>query len=97
MNRARLSDQAKEDLVRSWEYIARDNPSAADRPLQELVKQREVLAETPGMGRSRRELRPAPRIFSAGHYLILYRPISDGIAFFCIIFEACDRETLLVR
>ncbi len=97
MKKARLSDQAKEDLAGIWEYIAQDNPSAADRLLQKLVKQCASIAETPGMGRMREELRPALRSFSVGNYLIFYRQIPEGIAVFRIIHGARELETLLER
>lgn len=97
MKKARLSDQAKEDLVTLWEYIAQDNPAAADRLLQKLVSQYKSLAEHPGMGRLREELRPGLRSFSVGNYLILYHAISEGIAVFRIIHGARSLERLLER
>ena len=62
MRIARLSDQAKEDLVEIWEFIAQENPTAADRLLQKLVTQYKSLAGNPGMGRLRAELRPGLQI-----------------------------------
>ena len=97
MSKARLSDQAKEDMVEMWEYIAQENPSAADRLLQTLVKQYKSLAENPGMGRLREELRPDIRSFPVGNYLILYRAIPEGIAVLRIIHGARDLESLLER
>lgn len=97
MKKVRLSDQAKEDLVGMWEYVARDNPSAADRLLEKLMKQAESLAENPGMGRLREEFRSVLRSFSVGNYLILYCPIPEGIAVFRIIHGARDLEALLER
>src|ERR1043166_4071985 len=97
MRKARLSDQAKEDLIGLWEYIAQDNPAAADRLIQKLVAQYKSLAEFPGMGQSREELRPDLRSFSVGNYLILYHPIPEGIAVFRIIHGARDLERLLER
>lgn len=97
MRKARLSDQAKEDLVGLWEYIAQENPTAADRLLQKLVAQYKSLAENPGLGRLREELRPGLRSFSVGNYLILYHPIPEGIAVFRIIHGARDLESLMER
>lgn len=95
MRTARLSDQAKADLVEMWEYIAQENPTAADRLLHKLVMQYKALAENPGMGRLREELRPGLRSFPVGNYLILYNPIPEGIAVFRIIHGARDLEMLL--
>lgn len=97
MKKARLSDQAKEDLVGIWEYIAQDNPSAADRLLQTLVQKYKLLAENPGIGRLREELRPSLRSFAVGNYLLLYRPTPEGIAVFRILHGARDLEGLLER
>jgi toxin ParE1/3/4 len=97
MSKARLSDQAKEDLVGIWEYIAQENLTAADRLVQKLVTQYTSLAENPGMGRLREELRLGLRSFPVGSYLILYQPIPEGIAVFRIIHGARDFERLLER
>lgn len=97
MRIARLSDQAKEDLVGMWEFVAQENPNSADRLLQRLVAQYKSLAENPGMGRLREELRSGLRSFAVGNYLILYYPIPEGIAVFRIIHGARDLERLLER
>jgi toxin ParE1/3/4 len=49
------------------------------------------------MGRLREELRPGLRSSSVGNYLILYRPIPEGIAVFRILHGARDLEALLAR
>jgi len=79
MNRFRLSDQACSDLEDLWLYIAMDNPSAADRMIDEVISKFELLAVQPGMGRSREELAEALRSFPVGNYVIFYRPMRDGI------------------
>jgi toxin ParE1/3/4 len=97
MRIARLSDQAKNDLAEIWEYIAEESPSSADRLIQRLVRQYKSLAENPGMGRLRAELRPGLRSFPVGNYLMFYRPIPEGIAVLRIIHGARDLEALFER
>ena len=97
MKTVRLSDQAKEDLVEIWEYIAENNLPAADRMVQALVAQYKSLADNPNMGRSRAELRPDLRSFPVGNYLLLYRPLPEGIAAARILHGARDLEALFKR
>ena len=42
--------QAEKDLDEIWWFIAQDNPSAADRFLDELEEQCRALAQFPKMG-----------------------------------------------
>ena len=49
-----------------------------------------LLAGQPLMGRERPELAPNLRSFSVGSYVILYRPISEGIEVGRIIHGARD-------
>jgi toxin ParE1/3/4 len=73
MREVQVSDQAKRDLIEIWEHIAADRPRAADRLVQTLVNTYLSLADTPGIGRDRRELRPGVRSMPVGNYLIFYR------------------------
>ena len=49
--RLRWTDPAQTDLLEILEYIARDNPAAADRVARCLVSAIEALAEQPRLGR----------------------------------------------
>lgn len=51
------TDEAIEDLRRLVAYIGRDNPSAAVRFGEELIRKSMLLADHPRMGRMLRELR----------------------------------------
>lgn len=97
MRRLRLSDQARQDIVSTWEYVAEDSIAAADRLVQRLVTRCKLLADTPGMGVSRDELRPGLRSVPVGNHLILYQPVDDGIAVFRIVHGARNLELLLAR
>jgi toxin ParE1/3/4 len=97
MRRLRLSDQAKNDVLAVWEHIAVDKPVAADRLVQKLIVQCKSLAENPGIGKMRNELRSGLRSYPVGNYVILYHAIEDGIAIFRIVHGARDLEDLLER
>ena len=53
-----ISDQAKDDLVEIWLYIAADSPEAADRFTDYLYEQCRCLCSNPELGRKRDELVP---------------------------------------
>jgi toxin ParE1/3/4 len=71
--------QAEEDLIDIWNYIARDNPSAADRLLEVLDEKSHALARNPKIGKARDDVAAGVRHLPAGRYLILYRDIGDGV------------------
>lgn len=75
----RRSALAERDLLEIWSYIAKDNPSAADRFLDLIGEKCALLAVSPEMGRRREELAPSLRSFPVGRYIIFYRPGERGI------------------
>ena len=66
------SDEALQDLLDAYDYIAQDNPVAAGRVQQQLVRAAENLTLFPNRGRTRR--RDGAREIMAAHtpYLIVY-------------------------
>jgi toxin ParE1/3/4 len=75
----RRTVQAEADLIELWLYIAQDNPGAADRLLDEIEDKCSLLAANPQLGPARADIASDCRYFPMGRYLILYRPILDGI------------------
>jgi toxin ParE1/3/4 len=73
------SPQTEIDLTAIWDYIATDNPRAADTLLGRIDATFNMLAETPFAGRDRGELRADLRSFPVGNYLIFYIPTPDGV------------------
>jgi toxin ParE1/3/4 len=68
---------AGDDLLALWEYIAADNPEAADRLIDTLYTDFDRLAAFPRLGHPRPDLlpdHPALLFWPAGAYLIIYRP-----------------------
>ena len=97
MNRYRLSDLAKEELINIWMYIAQDNPTAADQQLDTLHKKFQLLADNPGIGRRRQEF-SSDNLHSFPHdsYVIFYEPREKkSIEISRVLHETRNIETLL--
>lgn len=76
-------------------YIARDSLDAALRWIDSVDRRLELVAEFPGVGRSRDEYHPGVRSINLGEYLIFFRPIDDGIEFLHIFHGKRKIEDLL--
>ena len=88
--------EAVADLDAIWDYIARDNLTAADRMLDALNERFLLLAKNPEIG----ELQPLLadgqyRRFTYRSYVIYYRPVDDGIVLVRVLHGARDHEKLL--
>ena len=66
----RRTAQAEEDLIDLWLYIAQDNPSAADRLLDEIEEKFSLLADHPQLGPARPDIAEECRYFPVGSYLL---------------------------
>lgn len=67
-----FSIRSREDLRRIVEFIAQDDPAAAERFGLALIAQAESFANAPHIGVPMPE-RPGTRFFPFGSYLIIYR------------------------
>jgi toxin ParE1/3/4 len=94
MPRVTRRPQAAADIFEIWDYIADDNVTAADRWVDQLDEQLELLATQPAMGRARDELAPRVRSFPFGRYVIFYQPIDDGIDVVRILHGARDIDAV---
>ena len=74
MARLTITESARADLREIRAYIAKDNPQAARRVVERLRAKARKLAQTPGMGRSRQDLRPDLFSFPVGRHVLFYRP-----------------------
>jgi toxin ParE1/3/4 len=97
MSRYVIGPEAREDLKSICRYIARDNPSAAGRLRQIFLEKFRLLAQGPLLGEARDDLAKSLRMFTAGNYVILYRPTEDGIAVVQIVHSARDLAALWLR
>ena len=90
MSRLKFTLLAQQDLLDIGDFIAKDNPAAAGSFVQQLQDRCLSLSENPRTGSKREELKPNLRSVSQGHYLIFYRPLTDGIEVIRIIHGARD-------
>ena len=67
--------EALADLTEIWEFIAEDNPAAADRVIEEIDRAIQHLLPFPHQGHWRKDLTAAPLKFWVVHdFLIVYAP-----------------------
>lgn len=97
VNDYRLTRLAERDLEEIADSIGRQNPSAAVRQLERLLETFSLLARNPLLGELRPDLPMNPRAFCVGNYLVLYRPITNGIEVARVIHAARDIVSLLRR
>ena len=93
MARLTITESARADLREIRAYIAQDDPAAARGVVDRLRAQARKLAETPGMGRSRQDLRPDLFSFPAGRHVLFYRPQPGGIVLVRVLHGARDQPS----
>ena len=98
MARILRDDQAAIDISEIAVHIARDNPKAAWRFLDETEEKLALLAEHPGMGELRPELGREIRSFSIlkFHCVIFFRPLEDGIEVARVLHGSRDADCLFL-
>ncbi len=70
-----LHPDALTDLNEIWEYIAADNPDAADRVLEDIQEAIHVLVPFPQLGHQRSDLSSRPlRFHPVRNFLMAYAP-----------------------
>jgi plasmid stabilization system protein ParE len=75
MKGAYFHPEAETDLNDIWDFIAQDNPAAADRVTEEIVAAIETLANSPRIGHRRPDLTSRPlRFWLVRNYLVAYAP-----------------------
>ncbi len=90
-----LAQQAKDDLIEIWLYIAADSPSAADIFIDYLYEQAKKLCSNSELGRKRDELIAGIRSLPVKKYLIFYRINKDNIEIVRVLSGYRDIDTLL--
>jgi toxin ParE1/3/4 len=89
-----LSKQARQDLIAIWNYIADDNPTAADTLLDTLDKKIALLADHPLLGPARPDIARDLRYLVAKNYLILYRVLPDVVEVVRVLHGARNLKAL---
>ena len=90
MNRIIRTKPFRQDAEELWDFIAQRSPEAADRVLDKIDAQVELLATQPRMGRERPEVRKGMRSFTLGSYVVLYYALDDGIELVRLFHTAQD-------
>lgn len=78
MPRVHRTAAARKDYHDIFLYIAEHDIDAARRLLREFDEKLHLLADFPGLGSKRDELRADMRSFPVGEYLIFYRELRRG-------------------
>ncbi|MFP5461691.1 MAG: type II toxin-antitoxin system RelE/ParE family toxin [Gammaproteobacteria bacterium] len=94
MRRVTRRPQAMADILEIWDYIADDDPGAADRWIDRLDAAFNLLATQPLMGRTRPELATGVRSFPFGRYVIFYAPADDGIDVVRVLHGSRDIDSI---
>ena len=89
-----IAPLAQADIDEIWDYIAADNPPAADRWLDVLYDKFLLLASQPLIGQIREELSPDLRSFSVGRYVLYYKVLGRQIRILRVLHGARDIEPL---
>lgn len=70
-----ISGPARRDLQEIYDWIAGDDPAAADRVMLDLREALARLAEVPGLGHSRDDLGDESlRVWPVHRYVVIYQP-----------------------
>ena len=85
-----LTTAAEESRIDIWRHVAEDSPDAADRLLERIDEKCRLYATQPKMGSPRPDLGREVRCFLVGNYVVIYRPIEDGIVVLLVIHGARD-------
>lgn len=94
----RISRRADADLDAIWDFIARDNPKAADRVEADFRTAMRRLAEFPALGHRRPEAKYPPYRFLLVHsYLIAYRVQGKTVIIVRVIHSARDLSRIFKR
>ncbi|MBD2776276.1 type II toxin-antitoxin system RelE/ParE family toxin [Iningainema tapete] len=89
--RCELTELADQDIFEVSVYVAQNlGVAAAQRFIDTINEKFQLLANSPGLGRSRLDLAPELRSFPVGKYIIFYRPISEGILVVRVLHGARD-------
>jgi toxin ParE1/3/4 len=90
----RLSPPARNDIDEIWDFIAQDNPEAAERFTAMLTGKFHAIAAEPHMGRACSKLGAGLRRFPVGNYVNFYRPTESHVEIARVLHGARDIEAL---
>ncbi len=95
MASVQLARSAQTDLLEAWLFIAEENADAADRVLDAIEHEANLLATQPLMGRSRPELSEGVRSWpTSTPYILYYLVTADGVVVIRILHHARDVQQI---
>lgn len=89
-----VTPDAEEDIDEIMAYIAEENFDAAATFYDRLLELFRMLADNPGAGRQRAEIRDGLRSFPKGNYLIFYRIWAGQVAIARVLHSARDLDEI---
>jgi plasmid stabilization system protein ParE len=100
MEKYQLTPEAVSDLLEICDFINQDNPEAADRVEDAVLRACDFLAGSPLAGRVRKDLTPLPLRFWVvqpySTYLIVYDPEKKPLQIIRILHGARDLPSVLM-
>jgi plasmid stabilization system protein ParE len=100
MSQYQFTPQATGDLFEIWNFIAHDNPEAADRVEEAIFRACDLLSGSPLAGRMRKELTALPVRFWVVHpyskYLIVYDPEKKPLQIIRILHGSRNLPSILM-
>jgi toxin ParE1/3/4 len=94
----RISRRADTDIERIGDRISEDNPDAADRLDEQIHRAIQLLAEFPGMGHTRADVKDKRYLFWAvARYVIAYRVEQKELVVVRVLHGARDFRRLFNR
>jgi toxin ParE1/3/4 len=91
----RVLTRAYRDIAAIWQYIAIDNPSAADEQEDQFFVAMRQLGEQPGIGHQRADVTdPRYRFWLVGSYIIAYRVRGTQVTICRVVHSARDFRKL---
>lgn len=96
-----ITPAAEDDLINLWVYIARDNPTAADRVYRAAQATFETLVTSPNIGtpyQPKRTSLKGIRFFPINqfrNYVIYYREITEGIEIIRVLHAHMEKHRRL--
>ena len=94
MMRVTIRPSANHDLDGIFDWIAEDNPDAAERHVRRLVEAALALHDFPERGPLRSEIGEGVRSLTVARYLVLYRIESDAVEIVRFIHGARDLKRI---
>ncbi|WP_407673054.1 type II toxin-antitoxin system RelE/ParE family toxin [Novosphingobium beihaiensis] len=89
-----LTDTARRDLDDIFDYIALDDPHAAESFIRRIYEKCLTLTASPFIGAPRGELREGLRAQFLGRYVIYYMAGEDELQIMRVLNGARDREAI---